>query len=472
MSELGYSDRHDDSASIYQTSMLDDDQSHSTAPLLPKSKSQEYGNETTPADAMKELEMGDVKNLSPSLSPGPRPSSTFGMIDEWTPSPRFKRPHSRSGSRSFRRTCLLFLLKAVLAVWFGVVLYNVVRYCARSHKSPGGLPDTSSGTSTSTSTSDEDTLASADTNRRITIDADAENIHGVYPLYDFLSLTTTTGNITVAIAPQPAHPDHPFEPARLHVRSLSGTITVSFTAPEAALLPELELDMELNASASQTECIRTKTLPSRPYDLDIETETGPISGRMVFSRSARLVSAGGDITAMLIPITVIPGIEENCTTEMQMTGLNISILTETEAGEQRVHVTQPFVLGSVAGGAAGTFHCVSGVHVAGDGAMEVAYPAAWAGSVHVRTEGGSVRLEGEGVEVVESGEGMVDAMVRSERMSDDEVDEDDGDEEDDDEEDNREADDDDDYDDDERGIEGWMDVTFKSKAGSILFYVG
>lgn len=304
----------------------------------------------------------------------------------------------------------------------------------------------------------------------------------MYPLYDLLSLTTTTGNITVAIAPQPAHPDHPFEPARLHIRSLEGTVTVSFTAPEAALLPELDLEVELelameanaDTSTSRTDadnCLRTKTLPARPYDLDIQTETGPIAGRMVFSRSARLVSGGGDITAMLIPVVVgpVPGIDENRTTEMM--GRNVSIETETESGEQRVHVTQPFILGSEAG--AEEFHCVSGNHVAGDGPMEVAYPAAWAGSVHVRTEGGSVRLEGEGVEVVESGEGMVDAMVRSERMSDDEVDGDEGSDddegEDEVEDDNGAADDDND---DERGIEGWMDVTFKSKEGSILFYVG
>jgi hypothetical protein len=139
MSELGSPDRHDDSAPIYQTSMLyeDEDQSHSKTPLLPKSQSQEYENETAPTDAMKELEMGDVKNLSPSPSPSPspRPNSTFGVDDEWTPSPRFKRPYSRSRTRSFRRTCLLFLLKAVLAVWGGVVLYNVVRYCARVSQS-------------------------------------------------------------------------------------------------------------------------------------------------------------------------------------------------------------------------------------------------------------------------------------------------------------------------------------------------
>jgi hypothetical protein len=121
MSEVGPSDHHHESAPTYEPSMLDEDQSHSAAPLLPKSE--DY--ETAPADGMKELEMGDVKNLSPS--PSPRPSSAFGVDDEWTP--RFKRSHARP--RSFRRTCLLFLLKAVLAIWFSVVLYNVIRYCAR-----------------------------------------------------------------------------------------------------------------------------------------------------------------------------------------------------------------------------------------------------------------------------------------------------------------------------------------------------
>jgi hypothetical protein len=441
--------------------MLDEDQSHSAAPLLPKSE--DY--ETAPADGMKELEMGDVKNLSPS--PSPRPSSAFGVDDEWTP--RFKRSHARP--RSFRRTCLLFLLKAVLAIWFSVVLYNVIRYCARSPRSTGGdLPDTGSGTSAS----DENTAASASNDRGITIDSNTGNIHGVYPLYDSLSLTTTTGNITVAIAPQPAHPDHPFEPARLHIRSLSGTVTISFTAPEAAVLPDLELEMKLyqeTNNSSHTENTKTCDLPDRPYELDIQTESGPIAGRMVFSRSARLVSGGGDITAMLIP--VIGDVGEDCTRGM---GRNVSIVTETGAGEQWIHVTEPYVLRSEtgAGAEAETNYSVAGCHVAGNGGMEVAYPAAWAGHVHVRTEGRSVRLEGEGVEVVESGEGMVDAMVGTGRIRDDEEDEDEEDDDDDDDEesDDEEEDDDDDDDDDERRLGGWMDVTFKSKEGSVLFYVG
>ncbi|GIC93936.1 uncharacterized protein Aud_010424 [Aspergillus udagawae] len=446
MSEVGPSDHHHDSALTYQASMVDEDQSHSAAPLLPKSE--DYG--TASADGMKELEMGDVKHLSPT--PSPRPSSSFGIDDEWTPS--FKRAHPRS--RSFRWTCLLFLLKAVLAVWFSVILYNVIRYCARSPKSTGDLPDTSS------SSSDEGSPApaSASNDRRITIDSNAENIRGVYPLYDSLSLTTTTGNITVAIAPQPAHPDHPFEPARLHIRSLSGTVTVSFTAPEAAVLPDLELAMELHQdgidSLPHTNVMKTCGLPTRRYELDIQTEIGPIAGRMVFSRSARLVSGGGDITAMLIP--VIGGVGEDCTREM---GRNVSIVTETRAGEQRIHVTEPYVLGSEAEAGPEANYSVAGCHVAGNGAMEVAYPATWAGNVHVRTEGGSVRLEGEGVEVVESGEGMVAAMVGTGRISEDEEDED-----------NEEDDDDDDDEDDERRLGGWMDVTFKSKEGPILFYVG
>lgn len=122
MSEIGLSDNHHDSASTCQLSMPDEDQSHSAAPLLPKPE--DY--ETAPADGMKELEMGDIKN--PSLSPSPRPGSIFTVDDdEWTPG--FKRSHTRA--RRARRACLLFLLKAVLAVWFSAVLYNVIRYCAK-----------------------------------------------------------------------------------------------------------------------------------------------------------------------------------------------------------------------------------------------------------------------------------------------------------------------------------------------------
>lgn len=76
------------------------------------------------------------------------------------------------------------------------------------------------------------------------------------------------------------------------------------------------------------------------------------------------------------------------------------------------------------------------------------------------------------MEVVESGEGMVDATVGTRRIN--------GDEEDDDDDDDEESDDDEDEDDDDieeddndkRRLGGWMDVSFRSKEGSILFYVG
>lgn len=327
------------------------------------------------------------------------------------------------------------------------------------------------------------------------------SLWGKYPLFDELSLSTTSGNIGVTVIPQPADPANPDEPARLRVRSDSGSITVAFSSPEAARLPELqtaiemaELDSEMSADCSddhethvrrsrrsrkQKDCKAktrnknkcqckckdksksknrkycnkhknppdelTQDLPSRPYIIDIETQSGSIAGRFLFSRSINLSADSGSITANLIPL-----VYSNETIHSQ----NVSIQTQTNAGSQQVCLTEPIFIGSSAGSGSvdrnlyppvpesdtSGFLYPRASHTSEMGSMHISYPKQWAGKVHGES-GGSIVLGGQGLQVKER-DGTVDGRKEAE-------DEPEG-----------------------KWWGGKMDVSLASEEGSILFFVG
>ncbi|RJE26444.1 hypothetical protein PHISCL_01245 [Aspergillus sclerotialis] len=337
--------------------------------------------------------------------------------------------------------------------------------------------------------------------REITVDNGHQSLWGKYPLFDQLSLSTTSGNIGVTVIPQPADPANPDEPARLRIRSESGSITVAFSSPEAARLPELqmaiemaELDSEMsvdrdnddethvqrrsrrsrkqkdckgktrnknkckckckNKSKNRKYCNKhkdtpdklTQDLPSRPYIIDIETQSGSIAGRFLFSRSINLSTNGGSITANLIPL-----VYSNETIHSQ----NVSIQTQTKAGSQQVCLTEPIFIGNSAGSGfvdrnlyppvpesdTSSFLYPRSSHTSKMGSMHISYPKQWAGNVHAESEG-SIFLGGQGLEVKE-GDGTVDGRKEAE----------DGPES-------------------GKWWGGKMDVSLTSEGGSILFFVG
>jgi hypothetical protein len=128
---------------------------------------------------------------------------------------------------------------------------------------------------------------------------------------------------------QAAQPD---EPAHLRIRTQSGSVRVAFAVPEAGRLGELMGD-----DGDDDDDGSGINLPPRPYALDIETTSGPISGRFIFTAAARLVSteAAGSITATLIPIVYHDNDQPR----------NISVNTQTQTASQQIRATEPIDLG-------------------------------------------------------------------------------------------------------------------------------
>lgn len=293
------------------------------------------------------------------------------------------------------------------------------------------------------------------------MDQGSRSIWGKYPLFDQLSLSTTSGDIGVTVLPQPADPDHPDEPARLRIRSESGSVRVSFSVPEAARVPEYELSMEMarldmemaghdpddtdtpaqqrgtrrrNRKQQNRKCKckgkskccnkhNTKPgkqpLPARPYIIDIETQSGSISGRFIFSHSISLSSSSGSITANLIPLVY-------STSPPESDSQNVSVQTHTQTGSQQVCLTEPIFVGSSDGSGSGSVDRNSyyppvgssgsayshASHRSDTGSMHISYPKQWAGNVHAES-GASILLSGRGLEVKE-GDGVVDGRKDSE----------------------------------------------------------
>lgn len=279
--------------------------------------------------------------------------------------------------------------------------------------------------------------------------------------------------------PQPADADNPDEPARLRIRTQSGSVSVSFAAPEAARLPADELALELTElkltedeiirqwvgqrSSRKKKCMKRckqhwdkrnmnkgegddvhrhhTHLPPRPYTVDIETASGSISGRFVFSASARLVSHTGSVTANLIPIAYGG--------EYHRGSGDLSLHTHSRAGSQQVRLTEPIFVGSPSSSGSGSVNCnaeadtapiATASHTTKTGHMHIAYPRQWAGTVHGESRTGAMLLRGRGLRVTK-GDGWVEGVKEA-----------------------------------ERGCRGWagghMNVSLMTTDGSVLFYVG
>lgn len=278
--------------------------------------------------------------------------------------------------------------------------------------------------------------------------------------------------------PQAADADNPDEPARLRIRTQSGSVSVSFAAPETAGLPADELALELTElkqtkdeimrqwvgqrSSRKKKCKKgckrwdkknknkgegdnvhhhRTHLPPRPYTVDIETNSGSISGRFLFSASARLVSHTGSITATLIPIAYGG--------EYHRGSGDLSLHTHSRTGSQQVRLTGPIFIGRSSRSGSGsvdrnaeadTAPIATASHITKAGSMHITYPRQWAGTVHGESRTGAMLLRGRGL-CVTKGEGWVEGVKEAERGC-------------------------------RRWAGGNMNVSLVATGGSVVFYVG
>jgi hypothetical protein len=269
--------------------------------------------------------------------------------------------------------------------------------------------------------------------REIVVDRGTNTIWGRYPLYDLLSLTTTSGTIAITIDPQPADPDYPDKPARVVLQTKSGSIAVSFSSPHAASMPEQEMKMDLKADSSsdkdgqysythndvvkyRSSCKKWKKrgsyadghgingvsvpLPFRPYELEVKTELGSISGRFIFSTSAHIETQSGSISAMFIPV-VSSDFPSNTT-----------LTTRTVTGSQSISLIEPYAILSDSETMFQQSGYATSSHTSASGSINIAYPRSWAGTVQATAQAGSICLDGHGLEVTKDGQGHAAAVKR------------------------------------------------------------
>ncbi|KAK3314897.1 hypothetical protein B0H66DRAFT_325349 [Apodospora peruviana] len=126
-------------------------------------------------------------------------------------------------------------------------------------------------------------------------------IKGSWPLFDYLGLMSTSGNIKVCIEPKEADKDVP-APATLYIKSLSGNVEFrepvyaaqeAFAVTQALLATDVMMEMDLRAET---------VLPPRDYRVDVHTTSGNINGVVAFSAAAGFKSTSGTIRVDLLPV--------------------------------------------------------------------------------------------------------------------------------------------------------------------------
>ncbi|KAK2765554.1 hypothetical protein FQN54_008408 [Arachnomyces sp. PD_36] len=235
--------------------------------------------------------------------------------------------------------------------------------------------------------------------RDIIVDNGQNSIWGRYPLYDLLSLTTTSGDIAVTVEPQPADSQDPLKSARLVIRSQSGSVRVSFSSPAAASMPELqgEIERHLYRKTGNLEVFKSLSekphmkppLQYRPYELDIETASGSVSGRYIFSAAASIRTQSGSINVLLVPIVSVdlnsPG---SCAAD-------ISLLTSSGSGRTELHMTEPYFAQTLTNtrenglspnahhdrSCSKDFSATSSHTSTGPEPLRISYPQSWAGNI-------------------------------------------------------------------------------------------
>lgn len=256
-------------------------------------------------------------------------------------------------------------------------------------------------------------LQDAQTSRRIVLDHGSKDISGQYPLYDLLDVETTSGNINLVVDPQPAHPDHPNEPARLIVKTTSGSVSVTFLQQttqyivthangESERVDSIPADFDHLKASGVTGLMQIQSsIPYRPYEIKIHTTSGAITGTLLFTSTAQLKTASGSISVSFTPVVSLDD------------PVNVAnLVTKSHSGSQSISVNEPLIIdSSESAHSVEDTPSITASHSTGCGSIQVEYPHSWAGNVTALSSG-SIAFGGEDLEVTEDGDGHTKAVKR------------------------------------------------------------
>ncbi|KAF2183089.1 hypothetical protein K469DRAFT_728167 [Zopfia rhizophila CBS 207.26] len=201
------------------------------------------------------------------------------------------------------------------------------------------------------------TLDSPPFNSRETrIETIAGSISGKYALLDLLSIKTKSGSVNVNVEPKEAE-EGGSKSAIFLASSFSGSIRADF---------------------------ERKKIPSRDYQVSIDTKVGSVDGTFIHGSSTVIQSVAGFLTADILLYEV---------------GSSAStITTSTHSGQTQLKIRSPYKNPGTA------MNKLTSSHKSISGAIDLTYPQEWEGKLEGSTLNGSIHLQGKDLELIHQGE--------------------------------------------------------------------
>lgn len=197
------------------------------------------------------------------------------------------------------------------------------------------------------------------------------NIKGNWPLYDFLGLHVTSGNIKSSITPKAELQSDP-KPAVLSMSSVSGTIHANEPIHE------------------------DNQVPIRNYLVDVKSTSGGIHSALAFGEGIELKSTASDIAVDLLPI-----LDSN-----KLSPTNpAQIETVTTSGTTAVRILEPIWYGTQGSKPAPDFNCLQALHKSTSANIGLRYPQSWVGDLQAETTSGKLSVKGKDVRVTKASGG-------------------------------------------------------------------
>ncbi len=211
------------------------------------------------------------------------------------------------------------------------------------------------------------------------------HIKGAWPLYDRLCLKSESGHIYVYIEPKETLPGRA-KRAELELTTTSGNIRVSE--------PIQDEHQDLVRPMQQGDATVLKklqdTIPSRDYQVVLETDLGSIKGKLAFTSSAKFNSISGPLDVILLPF--IPDIRIASPQQVDV------VDTSTKSGKTVVQVMDPVW----ARNGKRNLREMRSCHESTSAPLTLRYPASWQGYIEIKPEGRVIHPTGNILEFIKT----------------------------------------------------------------------
>jgi hypothetical protein len=285
--------------------------------------------------------------------------------------------------------------------------------------------------------------------RSIEVKTTSAHIHGCWPLYDLLYLSSISGNIAAGIIPQPANPDDEL-PASLFIKTASGNIEAWEPVHQAqdTFMAQM-MGIEGAAALAKPETL----VPPRHYEVNVHTISGTVTGALAFTKTGHIEGISGPLALDMLP--VLPeSMDSKDTSDKPMCDLS----TSTTSGTTVLRLMKPlwvdasgsFVLApgvpadatlllgpaipaeglllsaatpererdeewrrrQEAAGIASFLRVLRSRHSSTSATIRADYPGAWEGKIRLAAMSGHLMVSGKGVEVIKAGgQGMFNKEI-------------------------------------------------------------